>query len=125
MSGLAQALAIVQAVVLVAVGVLEAFRYRDPRWRRIFLIEPGDHRAVRLWVVNVGFYNILMGLACAVGVVLARGDQVDEGRAIVLAISVIHVLLGGVLLVSEPKLWQNSAGEAGLAAAVVVATLAS
>ena len=125
MSGLAQALALLQAVVLIAVGVLEAFRYRDPRWHRIFLIEPGDHRAVRLWVVNVGFYNILMGLACAVGVVLARGDQVAAGRAIVLAISVMHVLLGGVLLVTQPKLWQNSAGEAGLAAAVVVATLAS
>ena len=125
MSGLAQALALLQAAVLVVVGLLEAFRYRDPRWHRIFLIEPEDHRAVRLWVVNVGFYNILMGLACVVGVVLARGDHVEEGRAIVLAMSAIHVLLGGVLLVSQPKLWQNSAGEAGLAAAVVVATLAS
>jgi putative membrane protein len=125
MSGLAQVLALLQAVVLIAVGVLEAFRYRDPRWHRIFLIEPGDHRAVRLWVVNVGFYNILMGLACAVGVVLARSDHVAEGCAIVVTVSAIHVLLGGVLLVTQPKLWQNSAGEAGLAAAVVVATLAS
>ena len=125
MSGLAQVLAVLQAATLVVVGVLEAFRYRDPRWYSIFLIEPEDHRAVRLWVVNVGFYNILMGAACVVGVLLARGDQVAEGRAIVLAMSGIHVLLGGVLLVTQPRLWRNSAGEAGLATAVVIATLAS
>ena len=125
MSGVAQVLALLQAATLVGVGVLEAFRYRDPRWYSIFLIEPEEHRAVRLWVVNVGFYNILMGAACVVGVLLARGDHVPEGRAIVLAVSAMHVLLGGVLLVTEPKLWRNSAGEAGLAAAVVIATIAS
>ena len=59
------------------------------------------------------------------GVLLARGDHVPEGRAIVLAVSAMHVLLGGVLLVTEPKLWRNSAGGAGLAAAIVIATLAS
>jgi hypothetical protein len=37
----------------------------------------------------------------------------------------MHVVLGGVLMVTEPKLWSSSAGESGLAAAVVIATVAS
>jgi putative membrane protein len=126
MNGLATVLALLQALTLVVVGVLEAFRYRDERWYSIFLIRPQDQDAVRLWVVNVGFYNILMGLACVVGVWLARtGEHVEAGRAIVLAVSAMHVVLGLVLLVTEPRLWRNSSGEAGLAAAVVVATLLS
>jgi putative membrane protein len=126
MNGLATVLALLQALTLVVVGVLEAFRYRDERWYSIFLIRPQDQEAVRLWVVNVGFYNILMGLACVVGVWLARwGDQEEAGRAIVIALSAMHVVLGIVLLVTERRLWRNSAGEAGLAAAVVLATALS
>jgi putative membrane protein len=126
MSGLAVALALVQAVTLVVVGVLEAFRHRDPRWYSLFLIAPQDRDAVRLWVVNVGFYNILMGLALVVGVWLARGGGHDEaGRAVVITVSAMHVVLGIVLLVTERRLWRNSAGEAGLAAAVLVATALS
>jgi len=125
MNGIAQVLASLQALTLVVVGLLEAFGYRNSRWYPIFLIEPSEQAAVRLWVVNVGFYNVLMGLAIVVGLLLVRATYVDEGRTLVLTISVLHVLLGLVLLATERRLWRNAAGEAGLAAAVVAATLAS
>jgi uncharacterized membrane protein len=61
MNLIAQILAVLVGVMLIGVGVLEVFFYRDQRFSKIFLIKPQDVDAVRLWTVNVGFYNILMG----------------------------------------------------------------
>ena len=74
---------------------MEAFFYRSPELYAIFLIEPGEYDAVRLWTVNVGFYNMLMGLGLIVGVVLREHrSQVVAGRAIVLYHTAMHVVLG-------------------------------
>jgi len=123
MNTVAQVLAVLEALTLIAVGVLESFFYRSPGLYGIFLIEPDEYDAVGLWTVNVGVYNMLMGLALIVGVVLVHRSQVAAGRAIVLTISAMHVVLGIVLVITEPALWLNGVGEAGLAIAVILAVV--
>lgn len=121
MTRLAQILAGLEALTLIVVGVLETFFFRSPALHPIFLIEPDEHEAVDLWTTNVGVYNMLMGIAIVVGLVLMRRGRVDAGRTLVLAISAMHVVLGISLFVTEPRLWLSAIGESGLALAVVLA----
>lgn len=123
MNRVAQSLAVIEAATLIVVGMLETFFYRAPMLYGIFLIEPDEYDAVRLWTVNVGVYNMLMGIALIVGVVLVHRSQVAAGRAIVLTISAMHVVLGISLVVTEPALWLSAVFEFGLALAVVLAVL--
>ena len=102
MNKVAQVLAALEALTLLAVGVMEAFFYRSPELYAIFLIEPGEYDAVRLWTVNVGFYNIFMALGLIVALVFVNTGRVAAGRTIVLYTSALHVLLGFTLVVSEP-----------------------
>lgn len=103
-----------------AVGVLEAFFYRNSRFFPIFRIRPGDAAPVRLWVVKVGFYNIVFGVPCLVGVVLLNVADADVGRTLVYMVCLSHVVLGIVLAVSEPKLWRNAVGQTVLPLLVVI-----
>ena len=121
MNIVAKVLAVLEGIVLVTVGVLESFFFRNSAFHPIFLINPDEYDAVRLWTVNVGWYNIFMGLGVIVGVILASTGRVAAGRAIVLFGCVLHVLLGITLFISEPRLWVSAIGEAGLALAVVLA----
>ena len=123
MNKVAQVLAALEALTLLAVGVMEAFFYRSPGLHAIFLIEPGEYDAVRLWTVNVGFYNIFMGIGLIVALVFVNTGRVVAGRTIVLYTSALHVLLGTTLVISEPQLWLSGVGEAGLAIAVILAVL--
>lgn len=123
MNKVAQVLAALEALTLISVGVLEAFFFRSAELYPIFLIEPGEYDAVRLWTVNVGFYNIFMGIGLIVALVLVYTRRVAAGRAIVLFTSALHVLLGITLVISEPQLWVSAIGEAGLAAAVIIAVI--
>lgn len=123
MTPVAQVLAALEALTLITVGVLESFFYRTPELYPIFLIEPDEYDAVALWTRNVGVYNMLMGLAIIVGIVLARRSQVAAGRAIVLTISAVHLVLGVSLVITAPELWLSAVFEFGLALAVILAIL--
>lgn len=123
MNTVAQVLAALMALTLIVIGVLETFFFRSPELYPIFLIEPGEYDAVALWTRNVGVYNVLMGIAVVIGLVLVRRGQVAAGRALVLAFSAMHVVLGITLVISAPELWLSGLSEAGLALAVVIAIL--
>lgn len=112
MGTIAQVLAVITGIVLIVVGLLEAFRYKDQRLYPIFLIKPEDTSAVRLWTVNLGFYNIEWGLIGIIGVVLVNSGQVTVGRTMVALMCIAHAILGGVLVISEPRLWLSAIGEA-------------
>lgn len=121
MNPVAQVLAVLEALTLIAVGVLESFFFRSPELYAIFLIEPDEYDAVALWTRNVGVYNMLMGIAVVVGVVLVHRSQVAAGRAIVLTICAMHVVLGISLVITAPELWLSAVFEFGLALAVILA----
>jgi putative membrane protein len=111
MSALAQVLAVVISLVLIVMWVLEAFFHDRPALYPILLISPGDVPAVRMWAVNVGFYNLCFGLVGLVGVALLHVGDPVVGRALVLVLCATQVVLGAVLYVSERRLWRSALGQ--------------
>ena len=124
MNAFAQVVALLVSLVLVVMWVLETFFHDRPSLYPIFLIEPQDIPAVRMWAVNVGFHNLCFGLAGLLGLLLLHVGDPDVGRALVLVVCASHVLLGLVLYVSERRLWLSALGESIPALVVVVAALA-
>jgi putative membrane protein len=120
MSTAAQVLAVVIAAILVVVWVLESFLYRQPRLYPIFLTKPGDYDAVRLWTVNMGFYNLTTAVALLAGVVLVQADHLPQGAALIIFTAAQHTFMGAVLVISQPKLWVSSILQ-GVPAAVLLA----
>ncbi|MER7244828.1 DUF1304 family protein [Kribbella sp. NPDC000426] len=119
MTTAAQVLAIVIAVMLASVWLMESFFYRNRRLYPLFLLEPRDFGAVRLWIVNLGFYNLTTAVALALGVVLAASGHVPQGEALVAFTAGQHVFLALVLLATERRLWLNAVLE-GLPTAVLL-----
>jgi uncharacterized membrane protein len=119
MSTATQVLAIAIAVMLVSVFVMESFLYRHPRLYPLFLTNPRDFDAVRLWTVNLGFYNLTTAIALFAGVLLASNDHVAQGQALVVFTAAQHTFLAVVLVVSQRKLWFNALLE-GVPAAVLL-----
>jgi putative membrane protein len=120
MNWIAQLLAVAVAATLLTVGALEAFQFRNQRFRPIFLIRPEDYDAVRLWVVNLGFYNMVWGAGILLGVLLLNFGNVTVGATMVIFGCAAHVILGVVLAVSEPKLIQSALGQALLPLAAII-----
>lgn len=119
MSTATQVLAIAIAVMLASVWLMESFFYKNPRLSPLFLLERRDFAAVRLWIVNLGFYNLTTGVALALGVVLARSGHVPQGEALVAFTAGQHTFLALVLLATERRLWRNTLLE-GVPAAVLL-----
>lgn len=123
MAGLIQVLGIIFGVLLIAVGILESFFFRDQRFHRLFLIMPEDVAAVRMWTFNLGFYNMIWGVGAIIGAVLLAGAEPAAGRALLLFTAAGHVILGVILVLSERRLWASAIAEALLPAVIVVLLL--
>jgi putative membrane protein len=108
----AQVLTILVGLTLVVVGILESFFFRRPELYPIFLIRPQDVAAVRLWTINQGFYNLCFAAAAIGGIVILHLGDPAVGRTLVLFTCASMVFLGGVLLVSERRLWRSAIGQA-------------
>jgi putative membrane protein len=104
MNWIAQVLAVVVGVIVIVVGALESFQFRNPRYYKLFLIREQDWDAVRLWVVNLGFYNMVLGLGILAGVVVVNVGDVTVGATMVIFGCAVHVIQGVVLGVTEHKL---------------------
>jgi putative membrane protein len=120
MSTAAQVLAVAIAVMLAVVFVMESFLYRHPKLYPMFLTKPGDLDAVRLWTVNMGWYNLTTAVALVAGVVLVQTEHVPQGEALIIFTAAQHTFMAVVLVVSQPKLWLNALME-GVPAAVLLA----
>jgi putative membrane protein len=119
MSTAAQVLAIVIAVMLTVVFVMEAILYRNSRLYPLFLTKPGDLDAVRMWTVNMGWYNLTTAAALVAGVILVQTDHLAQGQALIVFTAAQHTFMAVVLVVSQPKLWLNALME-GVPAAVLL-----
>jgi putative membrane protein len=122
-NAVAQVLAVLDGILLIGVGIVEAFFYRHRRVAPVFAIRPEDHRTVRPWAVNQGFYNMVFGAGMIFGVILVNTDAVTAGRTLVFFVAACHVLLGMVLLATDRRLWRGAAVQSGLAALVLIAAL--
>lgn len=124
MSTAAQVLAGFIGVMLTVVFVMEAFLYRNPRLHPLFLVKSGDLDAVRMWTVNMGFYNLTTAVALFAGILLVRTDHVPQGEALIVFTAAQHVFMAVVLVVSQRELWFNSLLEGVPAAALLAVALA-
>ncbi|KUM41105.1 DUF1304 family protein [Arthrobacter sp. EPSL27] len=123
MTGLIQVLGIIVGTLLILVGILESFFFRNQRFYRLFLIKPEDTETVRMWVFNLGFYNMIWGVGAIIGAVLLTGPEPAAGKALLLFTSLGHVLLGIILVLSERRLWASAIAEALLPAVIAVLLL--
>lgn len=123
MTGLIQVLGVVFGIVLILVGILESFFFRDQRLHRLFLIKPQDVDAVRMWTFNLGFYNMIWGARAIAGALMLAGSEPAAGRALLLFTCLGHVLLGIILVLSERRLWASAIAEALLPAVISVLLL--
>ena len=113
MNVVSQVLAGVTALALIVVGVLEIFFHGDRRFYRLFLIEPDEVPAVRMWAMNIGAYNITFALGMLAGLWLINGGgAVDAGVGIVVFCCTAQFLLGIWLWVTEKRLWMSAIGQA-------------
>jgi putative membrane protein len=119
MSGVVQVLAGLYAVALVVIGLLEITQYRNPRFYSIFVIEPGNYDAVRMWAICVGAFNLTFATGIGLGLTLYHLGYSGQGTALVLFLVGAHVALGLVLVAVEPRLWRSAIGEAGIPAVVL------
>jgi putative membrane protein len=119
MSTTVQVLAGLYGAVLVVIGLLEITQYRNPRLYSIFVIEPGDYDAVRMWAICVGFFNLTFAAGIGLGLVLFHQGYPGEGRGLVLFLVGAHLLLGIVLGAVERRLWRSAIGEATIPAVVL------
>ncbi|MCT9871992.1 DUF1304 domain-containing protein [Paenarthrobacter sp. OM7] len=121
MNLLSQILAGSTGLALITVGILEIFFHGDQRFYRIFLIRPEDVRAVRMWAMNVGAYNITFGLGIAVGLWLVNfSSSPASGSAIIIFCCACHVFLGFWLWVTEKRLLVSAIGQSFFPALVIV-----
>ncbi|WP_316525861.1 DUF1304 family protein [Kitasatospora brasiliensis] len=89
--------------------------------RRLLTGSTADAPQVRLWRVNVGFYNLFLALGLVAGLVLLHSGHAEAGRSIVRYIAAFMVAGGITLFVSEPKLWRGALGQAVPAAVILLA----
>ena len=119
MSTTVQVLAGIYATVLTVVGLLEITQYRNPRLYSIFVIEPENYDAVRMWAVCVGFFNLVFAAGIALGLALFHQGYPGEGRGLVLFLVGAHLVTGIVLVAVEHRLWRSAIGEASIPAVVL------
>ena len=123
MNAIALVLAVVEALLLLGVGALEAFGSGTVLFRRTFGVRPEHLPVLRVWLVNQGFYNIVFGLGFLTGVVVALTTDPDAGRLLILVLAAAQVVLGIVLWVTEPRLWRGAAVQTLLPLAVALTAL--
>lgn len=116
MNVLSQIFAGVAGVGLFSVGILEIYFHGDRRFHRLFLIEHEDIRAVRMWAMNIGAYNITFAVGIAVGLWMINFADPTAGAAIVLFCCAAQVFLGIWLWVTERRLLISAIGQASLPA---------
>ncbi|MFF3289749.1 DUF1304 domain-containing protein [Streptomyces sp. NPDC003023] len=123
MNAVSQVFALVAAAIHVVVWPLESFLYGRPQVRVLLTGSTADAPEVRLWRVNVGFYNLYLALGLVAGFVALRLGHESVGRTLIVYISFFIIAGGITLLVSAPGLWRGSLGQALPPAVVLIADL--
>jgi putative membrane protein len=72
---------------------------RRPLW--LFAIPIADVPPVRLWALNVGFYNLFLAGGSVAGVIAWSTGAVTVGRTLVLYVCLFMFLAGIILFISD------------------------
>jgi putative membrane protein len=97
MNAVAQAAALLAALIHIAVSPLECFLIDRPAVQRFLRIQAKNISDIRLWAFAIGAHNLVVGLGTILGlVVLHTGDEV-VGKTLVLA-GCVFMFLGGPIM---------------------------
>src|SRR3712207_1260667 len=118
MNAVALVPAVVEGLLLIGVGWLEAFGSRTALFRRTFRVRREELPVLRVWLVNQGFYNIVFGVGFLVGVCVAVSGDFNAALLLLVVLAAGQAVLGIVLLMTEPRLWLGAAVQTLLPLAV-------
>jgi putative membrane protein len=97
MNAVAQAAALLAAIIHIAVSPLECFLIDRPAVQRFLRIQAKNISDIRLWAFAIGAHNLVVGLGTILGlVILHTGDEV-VGKTLVLA-GCVFMFLGGPIM---------------------------
>lgn len=105
------------ALLHVGFFVMESILFQKPGGHKLFKMNENDHRAVKVWAFNQGFYNLFLALGTFLGLYFVMTKQVMLagvltgfcglsmiGAGIVLWFSAPHMRRGAVLQILPPLL---------------------
>lgn len=95
MDVVAQLSAGVAALILIAVGPVEAFLIDRPWVQRFLAIEPHGIRNVHLWSFSVGVRNALAGVGTLIGLWLVNSGDEATGTTVVV-VGCLYMLLASL-----------------------------
>ena len=113
-------LASLAAFVHVLFFAMESLLYSRPAVHGRFGTRSEDVAATKPWAFNQGFYNLFLAVGTFVGVVLAAGDEVTTGLALVLFGCGSMVAAALVLVIPQPQMARAAAIQGVLPALAVV-----
>lgn len=97
MNAVAQAAALLAALIHIAVSPMECFLIDRPAVQRFLRIQAKNISDIRLWAFAIGAHNLVVGLGTILGlVILHTGDEV-VGKTLVLA-GCVFMFLGGPIM---------------------------
>lgn len=121
MTAVAWAFALLAAAIHLVVFLWEAVLLDRPRVHQgIFGIAASDLPAVRLWAVNVGFYNLFLACGMIFGVVAWMTGHDTVGQTLVVYLC-LFMVLGGVSLFVSDRLALSRPRGSGVSGAVAEA----
>ncbi|MFL6120037.1 DUF1304 family protein [Actinophytocola sp.] len=126
MNVLAQALALVAALVHLWIFTMESVRFRRPDVHAMFEVRAADLAAVRPWAFHQGCYNALLALQTLAGVAAVHLGATAAGRALVLAAGASMLAASAALVAFDPRRARIAGliGQGAPALATVIAVLA-
>ncbi|GAA0566026.1 DUF1304 domain-containing protein [Paractinoplanes ferrugineus] len=122
MNAIAQAAAVLAALIHVYIFILEAILFPRPQGYRTFGVPESDVPAVRSWAFNQGFYNLFLAVSAIVGVLLAHTGPTQAGTALVAA-GCGSMLAAAVVLLATNRRMLRAAAVQGLAPLVAIVLL--
>lgn len=103
MTILAQALAVVAALMHLWIFTMESFRFRRPDVHAMFQVRAADLDAVRPWAFHQGCYNAFLALQTLAGLAAVHLGDASAGRALVLAASASMLAASLALIAFDPR----------------------
>ncbi|MEV4315067.1 DUF1304 family protein [Actinocrispum sp. NPDC049592] len=103
MTVLAQALAIVAALMHLWIFTMESLRFRRPHVHAMFQVRAADLDVVRPWAFHQGCYNAFLAIQTLTGVATVHLGSVSAGRALVLGAAASMLAASLALVAFDPR----------------------
>lgn len=94
----------IAALIHIGFFIIESFLFQRPGGHKFFKMPEQDHRAVKTWAFNQGFYNLFIAIGTFVGLAFIFQKQVMLAGVLVSFCGFSMIGAGGVLWLSAPHL---------------------